>query len=201
MSKQMNMVQFAEIMMSAWPQKLNKINAIKKKPAYQPKTDYYKQIREYIKSFHEHGKALDEFADASEIVSGIRKHNNYTQLVKAYIRFLKSSKPVRYFIPYRGKCLSGDLEIIVNPEIGLELNGHQYLIKLYFKKDPLKKQRAAIITWLMENALRMYVNPDIKMAVLDVARSKLYIASAPAFDTPLAIQAEASCISQLWDAL
>jgi hypothetical protein len=195
------MVQFADIMTSVWPQKLSKINAIKKRHSYQPKTDYYKQIREYIKRFHDHGKTFEQFADASEIVSSNRKQKTYSHLVKAYIKFLKSSKNFKYFIPYRGKCMLNDLEIIVNPEIGLELEGAKYLIKLYFKKDPLKKQRADIITWIMEKELRKYVNPEIKMAVLDVARSKLYISSAPAPDIVMAIQAETNYISQLWDAM
>lgn len=201
MPKQMNLVQFADIISSTWRSKLCKIKLIKNSPGYQPKTDYYKQIREYIIKFHESGKPLDQFDDATTIVSNNRKQKTYTPLVQAYKAFLKDSKTYRYFKSQRGILLFNDLHIVANPEIGLEIDGIEYLIKLYFKVDTLTKQDAEIITCVMENALRKSVDSSIKMAVLDVLRSKLFIAAPPTPDTILTIHAEAKYISDMWDNL
>ena len=67
-----------------------------------------------------------------------------------------------------------NIEVKVNPELGLEVNQQPHLIKLYFKADPLAKPKTEVITHLMEIALRPYCPANCRMSVLDVRRHKLH---------------------------
>jgi hypothetical protein len=155
-------------------------------------------MREYIVRFHESGKSLNEFEDATRIVCSCKKQKTYEPLVKAYKSFLKTRKNYKYFKAPRGVWSYAGMNIVANPEIGLEVKGEKYLIKLFFKVAPLSKVNADIIKCIMEQALRESAGAHVKLCVLDVLRSKLYVSSNPSSEMVLANQAEAKYISEMW---
>ncbi|WP_152004096.1 hypothetical protein [Desulfoluna spongiiphila] len=92
------------------------------------------------------------------------------------------------------------VDISVNPELGVTVNGQEYLIKLYMKSEPLNTYRVRVLTYLMEIALTSSVSPNTKMAVLDVRNSKLFegkIGNDPTLHASLV--GEMSYISSVWD--
>lgn len=44
-----------------------------------------------------------------------------------------------------------ELDVRINPELGLEFDSKKYLIKLYFKNDKLSKEKITQVLTLMES--------------------------------------------------
>ena len=65
--------------------------------------------------------------------------------------------------------------MVVNPELGLNIDGAPTLVKLYFKQEELAKRRVDVIQLLMSVAFGKPLN----FAVLDVQRGKLFTTSTP----------------------
>lgn len=132
--------------------------------------DYYKRFREAVQELHQ--KELEK----GELLKSIgslptNKVENYRRMVEGYNKFL-GKKEIKWFKPTRKKWLHGDLEIPVNPELGLEWEGEKYLTKLYLKSEKPSKDRLASILALMKNTIPL---KGVKYAVLDVRNSKLYL--------------------------
>jgi hypothetical protein len=90
------------------------------------------------------------------------------------------------------------VEVSVNPELGLEINGRRHLVKIYFKADPLSKYRVDIITHLMEVCLRPQVRAATTMSVLDARRAKLFSPSVPVPGLDAALGGELAYVAALW---
>jgi len=86
----------------------------------------------------------------------------------------------------------------VNPELGLEFGGQRFLIKFYFKADPLGKSKVDLITHMMEITLRPKCTKSEVMALLDVRRSKLFTPTLPIGGLTSIVNAELAYIAALW---
>jgi hypothetical protein len=63
-----------------------------------------------------------------------KKQARYPEAVKSYKRFL-GKKEIHWFNPPRAMWKYGGLTVRVNPELGLQIKGKKYAIKLYFKGE------------------------------------------------------------------
>jgi len=88
-----------------------------------------------------------------------------------------------------------------NPELGLEIKGVKHIIKLYFKKEPLSKNRADIAVAAMELELRKKCSPDDVIAILDVRREKLIKSQAVTPNINALVNAEIGYVESMWAAL
>lgn len=201
MSIKISLSQFVGIVSCAdMSNKLNEIRKIKNQKEYSPQKDYYKQIREYICNFHKSGKRLDELTDASNITRNGKKTSNYDILIEKYRSFLED-KNYKYIAPSHQSLVLHGVEVTVRPDIGLELNGAKYLLKLHFKKDEPSKQSIDIITYMMQNAFKEKIDSGIVMAVLDIRNSELYTIRKSITNINLAIKGELAYIAAVWDSL
>ncbi len=137
---------------------------------YDPRFDYYKRFREAVKKLHQ------EELDKDDLLKNIghlpkSKEENYKKMVSGYKKFL-GKKDVKWFKPTRESWKHNGINILINPELGLEWNGGKYLIKLYLKSDKPSKDRLSSILALMKHTLP---SKDYDHAVLDVRNSKLYL--------------------------
>ena len=77
-----------------------------------------------------------------------------------------------------------------------------YIVKLYFKEEPLKKAQASQILTLMEMQLRSKVNePEIMFAILDVRRSKLHIKYDQELKELPLLLGEAQSFATMWKSM
>lgn len=84
----------------------------------------------------------------------------------------------------------------VNPELGIRLDGVPYVVKLYFKNEPLTQRRLPVVLQIMKSSLQCPAN----MAVLNVGKSRLFPLAEGAIDmTPLLI-GEAASFLAMWEA-
>ena len=131
-------------------------------------------------------------------VSGESRLQSYPQVILSYKKWW-GKRQLDWFNPPSAIYTSNGVSVSINPELGLGINGVPHVIKLYFKADQLKKTGADLITTLMESSLSSSVGPDTQFAVLDVRRSRLFLAKHPASPTLLAmVKAELAYVAEIW---
>lgn len=195
-----SLTDFVDIVSSSGVPKATKIAQIKARPEYQPQFDFYKALRESIQKLHQ---TNSKKADLDKILLSLndkKKIENYPAAIKGYKKWL-GNKSTKWFSPPKDDLSKLGIQVSVNPELGLEIDGVRYVIKLYFKGDKLSKPRVDLITNTMEDTLRPLSQPDDIMAVLDVRRAKLFEGAGPSNKHSAIVIAELSYVASLWDAL
>jgi hypothetical protein len=171
---EISLTDFVDFVCKAGSSKLTKVKQIKGRDEYSPVTDFYKALREGIISNHEDGGTKKELNDILSRLSDPKKSKNYSEAVEGYKKFW-GRKVIRWFNPPFKHWKIGDLDVRINPELGLEYDDNFFVVKLYLKSDKLSKDKINQILTLMEIQLRKKVEPEVKMAVLDVKNAKLFI--------------------------
>jgi hypothetical protein len=89
------------------------------------------------------------------------------------------------------------VDVNINPELGLDLDGTPHVIKLYFKAERLPRNRAEIILHLMNTSLcddgcvRTF-------AVLDIRSARLITSTGDPALLGHMLEAELGYIADLW---
>ena len=175
-----------------------KLSGVKefKEHRYDHLTDFYKPLREAIVDVHEKGKpdrALDEFLGT---LSDERKRRIFPGLVEGYRKFVRPG--MKWFSPPHTTLPVGDLEININPELGFEIDGTPYLVKTYFRGEPLAQKRVTTVLGLITAALGPG-RPGTVFAMLDVKNGRLRtLKSAPNPRLGLLIRGEAASFSTIY---
>lgn len=168
---------------------------------YSPATDYWRELREGIKTFHENDYSLDFLDDLVDRTHESRK-SGYAESVKQYKRFLKN-KSIEYFDPGKAFWSFSELSVNASPELGLYINGAPYLIKLYFKEqsEKLDKRKASSPLTLMSNSTRSKDFDNPLIAVLNIKKNRLFEAgpSERKPDKVLSLRGEAAHFIHLWN--
>ena len=95
----------------------------------------------------------------------------------------------------------GDLEINLNPEVGFLIDKRPHLVKLYFRQEPLPRQRVATTLAILSSGLGK-AHPKANFVMLDVQRGKLHsVQTAPNPRLDVLLRGEAASFSTIYDAL
>jgi hypothetical protein len=174
----LSLTDLVDIVSASGTPKATKVRRIKHRPPYNPAADFYKKIRDTIIQTHER---LQTKAALNQAVSGLtdpKKITSYPSVISGYKRWW-GRRQLLWFDPPYEVYSAHDVEVSVNPELGLEVNGVPHLIKLYFKAERLSKNRIDIITHLMAEMLSTQCPPQTIMSVLDVRCSNLISPTVP----------------------
>lgn len=176
---QISLTEFVDFVAKSGTPKLTVVKKVKDRHAvgYDPKTDFYKPIRDGIVALHKAGQAKAAFDSLANGLTDQKKITAYPELVTGYKKFL-GNKTVFWFKPPQSNWTFQGLAVSVNPEVGLVINGNRHAIKLYFKADKLSKLRVDAINELMHHVLGTgKANPTF--SILDIRNAKLLSAPAP----------------------
>jgi hypothetical protein len=207
--ERVSLTYFVDFVLKVGTPKLSGVKEFKEH-RYDHLTDFYKPLREAIVAMHEQGKsdrALDEFLAA---LTDERKRRIFPGLVEGYRRFLRPT--MKWFTPPHTTLPVGDLEININPELGFEIDGTPYLIKTYFRGEPLAQKRVAVVLGLITSALgpaamgasapKLPARSGTVFAMLDVKNARLHtLKSAPNPRLGLLIRGEAAAFSTIYAAV
>ncbi len=173
---EISLTDFIDFVCKSGSAKLTQVRKVKNREPYSPATDFYKALREGIVSIHEQGLPIKELKKIMENLTDPKKVRNYTVAIEGYKRFW-GRKSITWFAPPNKHWVVGDLDIKVNPELGLEFDGKQIIAKLYLKSDKLSKDKIDQILTLMESQLRKSTNSkkETLMAVIDVKNGKIFL--------------------------
>lgn len=193
----LSLTDFVDIVVSSGTPKANKVRAIKNRPAYNPAFDFYKPLRDHIEKTHKQGKGKAHLKTLMPTVTDKKKLSAYPVLLTGYRKWWGNKKLV-WFKPPSGSHSDHGIDVSVNPELGLGIGGKPHLIKLYFKADPLTKNRVDVIHFLMDKQLSKQSPARVTMAVLEIRRSKLYTPTVAIQNLPAVLSAELAYVGALW---
>ena len=177
---QLSLTDFVDIVSASGTPKATKVRQLKKRPGYDPAADFYKRIREDIVEAHQNGEGKEYIDRTLTGLTDQKKITAYPLIVDGYKKWW-GRKSFVWFDPPNMIYSKHGVDVAVNPELGLEIDGTPHLIKLYFKANPLAKNRVDIITHLMAiTTSRSCPSPSTTvMSVLDVRRAKLISPTVP----------------------
>jgi len=194
---ELSLTDLVDIVSKSGTPKATKVAQVKARPDYEPAFDFYKSLRDRIVEIHRAGDPRSTLNMFMAGVTDVKKRKNYPSAVSGYKKWW-GQKTLSWFAPARATYSQHGVDVIVNPELGLDINGTRHLVKLYFKDDSLSRLRIDIITRLMEDRLRPRCQQNEVMAVLDVRNAKLFTFREAASATIAMIDAELAYIASLW---
>ena len=194
---EISLTDFVDFVCKSGGAKLTKVKQIKQRDEYSPATDFYKALREGIISNHESDGEKKDLKKIIDDISDPKKIKNYSEAIDGYKKFW-GRKKITWFEPPFKHWITGDLDVRINPELGLEYDEKYYIVKLYLKSDKLSKDKIQQILTLMESQLRQDLDPEIRMAVLDVKNSKLFIKEDDEITLLPLLDGEAKSFEAIW---
>ena len=193
----LSLTDLVDVVSRAGTPKATKVAEIKNRKPYQPATDFYKPLREGLVEIHQAGKDKKALTSLQKSLTDPKKIANYPVAIEGYRKWW-GKKEITWFDPPRNTYGHAGIDIAINPELGLIVDGTRYVIKLYLKADALTKLRVDLITVLMEVSLRSKCQNSDVLALLDVRRSKLFTVSIAIKPAKAVVDAELAYIAALW---
>ena len=193
----LSLTDLVDIVLASGTPKMTKVRQVKHRAPYLPSTDYYRRLREGIIACHEAGHAKADLHGHVGLVNEPSKATNYPLLECGYAKWW-GTKALGWFRPPTGTYSAHGVDVRVNPELGLSVSGRAHIIKLYFKAPELPKNRADIITEVMNSRLGRASPAGTIFGVLDVRRAKLVTPTVPIPGLSGALKAELAYVAALW---
>jgi hypothetical protein len=193
---EISLTDFVDIVSKSGTPKATKVAQVKARPDYEPAFDFYKALREAIVDIHKDGNQRASLTAFMQTVADPKKRKNYPPVIAGYRRWW-GKKDLEWFAPRRTVYSQYGVDVIINPELGLAIDGARHMIKLYFKDDTLSLRRVDIITRLMQHTLHAMSQPGDVMSVLDVRNARLFPFRATGASMAM-IDAELAYIAALW---
>jgi hypothetical protein len=186
-----------DVFSKAGTPKATKVRQIKNRAPYQPATDFYRTLRSSIVSIHANGKDRGALNGIVPSLADAKKIGNYQDIVDGYRKFW-GKKRIDWFDPPRGTYTHAGIDVLVNPELGLIIDGKRVIIKLYFKSDEITKARIELVPVLMEVVLRPNCQAGDLVALLDVRKAKLHFLGVSTGPATAMLNAELAYVAALW---
>jgi hypothetical protein len=195
---ELSLTDFVDFVCKSGSTKMTKVKQIKNRDEYSPATDFYKGLREGIQEIHQKNGKKKELKEILDRVKDPKKLRNFLECIEGYKKFW-GRKDITWFQPAFKHWIIGEVDVRINPELGLEIDGKFYLVKLYFKSDKLSKEKVTQILTLMESQLRTEVEPEVDMAILDVKNSRIFIKEDKDVSLLPLLKGEAMSFEIIWD--
>lgn len=195
-----SLTDFIDFVNKSGNSKMTKVKQVKYRNTYHPASDFYKALREEIIETHKINgdkKSLDKLMQK---LTDLKKKINYPISIDGYKKFW-GKKKIEWFDPPFYHWLTGDLDVKINPELGLSFDNKFYVVKLFLKADKISKDKLSQILSLMESQLRKEAGDDVIFAVLDVKNAKLYENIKGDFTYLPLLEGEAKSFESIWKAI
>ena len=196
-----SLTDFVDFVSKSGRPKLTQVQHVKWRPKYDPKTDFWRPLREAIIDFHRTNQSQKSVLDGA--LAGIThkpKLTAYPVALAGYKKFL-GKKTIQALPEVRSSWNQGNLNVIVNPELTLSIQGTAHVVKLYFKAEPLSMKNAELILLMMADSLETKVAPGTVMSLLDVQRGKLFTTTGVDELLKPLLQGEAASFETMWGQL
>lgn len=155
---------------------------------YDPRRDFYKGVRERTVRQFVDGWSAVAFRRSLREVKNPRRQASYEACRRGLTRWARG----REIVASRARAgfwEAGGLEIRVNPELRLTVDGDRFLVKLYFKADEQTPARRENTLFLLSETAPQ----GVQAAILDARRGQLITVDEqdPALDALLTSDAAA----------
>lgn len=172
-TRKVSLTTFVDFVSKSGLPKITVVKDFKNGDPYHPAFDFYRAVRDAIVDVHRNQKPKKTL-DAVLVGLDPKKVQHYMAVVKGHKKFM-GRRTMKWFDPPGSVWASGGIEVQVNPELGLEIDGTLYVVKMYFKPQPLPKNSVPLIVRLMEKSLSH--RAPVVFSVLNVRKAVLHTAS------------------------
>jgi len=191
---------FAEYILKKDKSKMRFVRNFKERKAYSVEKDFYKPLRDCILKICKQNKSIDELDNMHNKLSDARKKVCYAPTINGFKDFLQGRK-YKWVNPERVILNYSDLDVIVNPELGLEIGNTLYFIKLHLNKERIPKEKVDLLMKIMQDSYKDS-NKNIMVAVLDVRNGFFYTANIESdLKIPYKLDIEAQNWIETWNNL
>jgi len=153
-------------------------------------------LREAIVDVHTSKRSVSFLDQFMKELTNDKKDKRYSECVAGY-KLWAGKKELVCSGCSTADWTSGDLEVRVNPELGLRINGSEHVIKLYFKQVPLSKLRVDSVLHLLKTTLPAKQRTAVP-GILDVPNAKLHTPTVVQDDIGALLAGEAAAFSSMW---
>lgn len=194
-----SLTQFFPFVLADSMSKRSELRSIKRaQGTYTPAVDYWRLLRLQVTAFHQFapGSGPDALDTAIELAHPDREEH-YRTAVAGYRKFLGRKKVEWIGQPRRGIWLCDELQVRINPELHLTINGEPHVVKLYLKADPkwaLNQRTANPMAYLLDHCHGHLGRP----LVIDVMRGRAYGLTRQNLDYESMLRAQAAAFLSLW---
>jgi hypothetical protein len=161
---------------------------------YDPRRDFYKALRERTARQLREGWNAAAFKRSLRQVKDPRKQPSYEACRRGLSEWARG-KDISARRARPGFWQAAGLEVRVNPELRLTVDGERYLVKLYFKADEMSAARAENTLFLLDTMAPR----GVRGAVLDLRRGAWLVAEEPDPGLDALLASEAAAFAALLD--
>lgn len=162
---------------------------------YDVRTDFYKRAREALKRLRGVDPDLSELQVVASAASEKRRAH-YRRVLGGFALWAEQ-RQLEFFLAPRGAWAEGDIEVPINPELGLIIDGIRHLVKLNFNQSALSEREVAVVHDLMHTVFGRSVPSGTRMSVLDLATGRLYTSDRPSRLASTRLSRQAAAIARL----
>jgi len=164
---------------------------------YDPAKDYHRRVRTELVRFEKTGEEIDWAA----FIAGQnpKKQKNYEASIDAYFSWRAKLNQPKWVEPQRATWTAPSFVVRVNPELGLEIEGIKYNVKIYLNKAKLSRLKSKVGCLLMAQAFGE--DSTRRHAILDVRAGQFHIHSKPTEKLNYLLLGEAAHMSAILDAI
>jgi hypothetical protein len=201
MAPAVSMTTFMDFIVASGTRKISCVHRAKEqyKRGYHPSRDFYKLLRERIVHMHQRGEPITALDELLQGLTDPKKIASYPKCIAGYDKCI-ARKTVAWIACGPKTWKASGLEVRVNPELGLTIDGVPHVVKLYFKADPLNQSAVEPMLRLID----LSVPEELKgatAAVIDVQRGRLLTHRGAKRDIDALLAAEAASFAILWKAI
>ena len=165
---------------------------------YDPAADFYRGIRNAIIDTLHDDEDKDMILKSAD-TAYVRRVKHYRECAEGFVKWWGRKSISWIENPKPQTWSSGELEVQVNPELLIDIDGEVNVIKMYFKAQAISKRRIDATLYLLES---MWISGEAdKVGVLDVRRSKLFTPPIHTSNIDAYLVGEAAAFAAMWNAL
>jgi len=192
-----SLTDFVDFVTRSGMPKLTKVKQLKHRAEYSPYADFYRPFREAVIAAHAEGRGKASIAEAAlRRFEGDGRRHHIVDLCAAYGSWW-GRRALDFFPPPTSTRHLGGLDLTINPELGLLIEGRAHVIKLYLKEPALSRRYAEIAAALMHESLAGQPPSGAIMAILDVRRRRLHCL-APRPELSALLAGELASLATMW---
>lgn len=190
---------FVDFMMTRGPRKAVVVKQ-QKDQRWGHMKNFWGPLRDAITTMHAQGESPAVLDEMRGKFSDARKERAYRPALAGYRKFMVEkgliARPPRCSPAPKTILPVGDIELVLTPDLCLEIDGVEHLIALHFGGVAIPRPRADILLSAMVAAWGPS-RPGTRVAVLDVDRGHLVLMQRVNPRMPLVMRAEAASYAVL----
>lgn len=166
--------------------------------------DYYRDFRNTLRTDHWKTNDINIFANAlGPLVSkqsNISKAEHFLTLGESYIDFWTQQDAEFFKVPESSIEIAG-LRIRVTPEVGMRINGQNFVLKLWLNSPKAKRQYRQAIQFMTTLDINKSWQTDWQPALWDVRRMEILSSVPVPKEFVSALEGQAAAFQQMWVSL